>query len=350
MWKALIKELIEEVQHPFAANLDTNRSMAHTHVPGHNEAIMMGCQGVSLGFAVVFTTLVLVLLRVLPTTKAEAGAPCSSARAVWLHFCEIVGGSCALPIAWAWHHWFADIARALIQPLLLNPGSSLNTWSTEGQWALGIGIISAEAVISLVILGALRAGLAPAFSARKATWAADTPLGARVVRYEAVSHKVYDFLMAWMVYALLHSLYASDATSECFPMETPYLMHGLTEGATLLVMLAIALVYMASATIRAATGNRLPTRLCGTSMGAACWVVLLGTIGIQLGWSVHVAYEQVVDIFIEAADLDMTHEIVTDVAIAGAAVTTFAGLFMYSRLYGEMKKSSTGQQSDSVKV
>ena len=334
MWKALIEELIVEAQYPTATQLDTN----HTQPPDWNKRIMWTCQSVSVAFAWLATLSVVIILRVLPVAKPAPGSRCYAPSTVGLILCEVLAGSCPLPLAWAWHHWLFDVTRAIMQPMLLNPRSEIHSWSEYQRWYLHLGIMAGSFLVSLCLLGGLRSCLKPFLASRRATCAEGSAAANRISRYELITFKTFDFLVAWTVYGMLTSLRASESTTTCFPQSTPYLLHDLEEYVIVLMMAGVAIFFFVVAVGRAHLQNRVPEQVCGSAFVASCFAVLLGTVPIQLGWAVKAFYNEVFDWIVELENLTEEHETITDIAIAASIVFTIVTLFFYSYFFGEMRR------------
>lgn len=356
MWKALIAELIIETQAPVAKQLDTNLT-APGQGHGRNERVAWTCQGLSASFAVAATLVVVLLLRLLPTTKPAPGMRSCTSVGLALHFCDVLVGSCPLPLAWAWHHWLSDVMRAILQPHLLNPSSPLRSWTTYQLWLAHVTMCIVNTAVCLIILGALRGYLTSVFKVEGGTGSvvgtggaggAGSTVAARVARYEAISLKTLDFLCAWNVYEILTSLRQSAGTSQCFPKPTEYLLHDLDEAVTVLLMAAVALGLFLVALSRASRGNRLPSTVGGSAFFAACCAVLIGTVPIQLGWAVKALYNEIFDwvVHLNGVD-DEKHETISDLAIACSIIFTLAALLGYSYTFGEIHRQLRAGQISS---
>ena len=77
---------------------------------------------------------------------------------------------------------------------------------------------------------------------------------------------------------------------------------------------------------------RGPPTLCGHEVPAAAWGIVLNTLGIQLGWSIHGFYAAV-----EAKYVPEEHERASKVALLSASVVTLASFVAFHVATGDRK-------------
>ena len=69
---------------------------------------------------------------------------------------------------------------------------------------------------------------------------------------------------------------------------------------------------------------RSPSKLCGRELPAVAWGIILNTVGIQMGWSVHGLYAGLESAFIDDDDVQqLAASVILIVVVTSVAVATF---------------------------
>ena len=151
-----------------------------------------------------------------------------------------------------------------------------------------------------------------------------------IERMTTIVAKTFDFVLAWAIFDTVAALYSSIGSSYCFPSHGGEL--GFTKWSTLLVYGFLLLLFaLARATNLSNWGMtccerclRSPSKLCGRELPAVAWGIILNTVGIQMGWSVHGLYAGLESAFIDDDDVQqLAASVILIVVVTSVAVATF---------------------------
>ena len=327
MWKAALSEVIDEAHAPVGSELIPSVNVTTKGDVDHNEGLQWGCQAVSLALALATTISGVALLRLLPVLAQPATTVTSCSKpVVAFHIVGTVAGSITLPMAFSWHYWLFNVVSCIVAPRISEPGSSLAALAPAARWAIFASLLLVVALATLAIVGVARMVCQPWLSGEQRA----IP-GGRAKRYETALVKTCDFLVAWCVFAVLQSAHQPIDASACYPEPTPHALETssppiIIVGTTVVLgIVAIAVVVRAHRGAaadppKAALGKTAP---CARRWRAHSWIVILGTLGIQLGWAVKDVYDAV----LEAALEESHHKLGAHGGVLGALfLTTGAGV------------------------
>ena len=109
----------------------------------------------------------------------------------------------------------------------------------------------------------------------------------------ALAFKAFDFMLAWFVWDGVSAVWAGISGSPCYAG-----VDGVTgEQMTWALPFILSLVLLACAVWTAAAKESCsPKRLGRWETPAAAWSIVLGTIGIQLGWAIKATFDGLFDL------------------------------------------------------
>ena len=317
---------------------------------------MWSCQGCSLGLAVAMTLWYFVVLRLLPAPAAPAERARLGVR-VHHQACHIVAGAVVLPTAFAWHLWGLQLAASILTPTLVRNRKRGSGVGVAGSWSMFAAWLALDATLKLACLGLVRMlGLARIADLRRTGRVPPE----RAKRYDANLLKVCEFLLAWLAYAVIQSVHKPVICTDCFPSDTPYALKSLAVWAPVPVTAAIALACLLVVLARVAAATRAdaresslaPTAQLGRRWRAHCWQIMVGSLGIPLGWAVKDCYTASLTAGYNVAEGDAsTVPPSINVVVAGALVVSVLVGAGYSLACGDCRRERQhSSQQDRAKV
>jgi hypothetical protein len=334
------------------------------------------CMLVLLAFAILITGLA-ALTALLPTATPPKRYGC---RSLGLHLSALIVGAVALPVGYSWHLVSDDLfawmtlrlfttecdshtagdppAQALTGPGRPGGGGLIARMLSEDYNRLEVAAVewlvhSVSELLYAFLALALFAVLKRRINRRVAASAVQQKDGGggtvssrsrRISeRLRNLASRTFDFIIAWALFDVVAALYTSLGSSYCFPSHGGELE--LEKWSTLFVyFLLLLMLGVLRATNLSAWGFggcetccRGPSTLCGRETPALAWGVVLNTLGIQIGWSLHGAYAGIEDFFID--DDTVEHLAATLILIAVVTTLVFIVTFLFVT---ERRKRRTG--------
>ena len=150
-----------------------------------------------------------------------------------------------------------------------------------------------------------------------------------IERMTTIVAKTFDFVLAWAIFDTVAALYSSIGSSYCFPSHGGEL--GFTKWSTLLVYgFSAASLRFGSGDEPEQLGHDLLRKMPAQSVkivwagAAVAWGIILNTVGIQMGWSVHGLYAGLESAFIDDDDVQqLAASVILIVVVTSVAVATF---------------------------
>ena len=265
-----------------------------------------------------------------------------NANTLRLHLCALVSGMMALPLGYSWHIATDDLLRT----------ATLRAFSTECddrrrlsgeynrlepqviEWIVHSSVELAYAVVVALFCAFLKRRMQRRWSAflERTRHNPDIKKSAAFRagdRTQVMSFKTFEFVVAWAIFDVTKALYTSVDASPCYPSHGG----GLAEAwPTLLVYACLCLglgllraCELGQCGLKALERClRAPPTLCAHELPAIAWGIVLNTLGIQLGWSVHGFYAA-----LEAKYVAEEHERASAVALLSASLVTLASFVAF---------------------
>jgi len=293
MWKAVVNELIDLAHEPVAAGHPAG---------GVSDGTMWGCSAITLIAALVVTLVGVATLRFLPLLAAPKAPGCKCGL-VSFHIVGTLCGAVTLPIAFSWHYVIFNVSTSIVSPRFAGASPP----PPAVRWLVFAAVLTLAAILVIALVGKLRETLKPWLAT--AAQSKRIPEG-RIKRYEASTLKTLDFLAAWMIFAVLQSSHTPIDCSACFPVDTPHAVETAGPGLAVVLAFVVLVLVFACVVLKAALGTKADASAKTLAAEApACtrwrgnaWTIVLGTLGILLGWAVKDAYDASLHAVIVAVD------------------------------------------------